>query len=432
MKLITIPLIFFLVGSYYIESYELTYTIFSILLFTAIFSFESLNVKILAFFFLIYFVIPFPNISTFRGTIEFLTIKLYSLFILFALVPFMFRLFRKKSYRTVLVRRISGGNRFFVLAILHLTIAYIFLAYIFLTHGFIFLNQDSRLGLNTYHTYILKSTIYIPLFYPFLDKTKRKKILFFFILFVLPIIPSLLIGSRGSVLLVLISVSIILILKTENLNDLLTNKFARIKSKHRLRIATLGMVGLVAVYVVFYIRRSGEGSLITATELLEYYFEEYNVLHIIILPMYTSLRETVGITNRILVNDYQNLFLSYPLFFAELITILPGVQPAPGQILAKEIIGAKSSGGLTPGILGGMYLDFGYYLLILPIGLSLFIKWLFKKAFYSDFFKIIYALTLAQYLHVYHRGFLKLEYLVAYFIIIIYYLFQKKTTCPLS
>ena len=137
-----------------------------------------------------------------------------------------------------------------------------------------------------------------------------------------------------------------------------------------------------------------------------------------ILPLYLNLRETVGIANQIIIEDLKvgNVI---PMFFLELFTILPGKQMSPGITLGN-LIGKSGDAGLTPGIIGGAYLDIGYLTVFVPVLLILFITYFYKKSFIDDNFKVIYVLSLIQFFHVYHRGFLKLEYFMSFLIIFVY------------
>ena len=143
------------------------------------------------------------------------------------------------------------------------------------------------------------------------------------------------------------------------------------------------------------------------------------------LPIYFNLRETVGLTNRIIVNNLHNTQSEIPLFFLELITFLPGKQISPG-ILFGNMVGKTQAGGLTPGMIGGLYLDFGYLCIIIPAFIVFIIGLLSFKAIANDNYKLIVTLLSVQFMHLYHRGFLKLEYLFAFAILFIYISFSMR------
>ena len=159
---------------------------------------------------------------------------------------------------------------------------------------------------------------------------------------------------------------------------------------------------------------------VSSAELVKQYFDLSipPIFIYMILPLYLNLRETVGIADKIIT---QNLEAgnTIPMFFLELFTILPGKQMSPGKTLGN-LIGKSGDAGLTPGIIGGVYLDFGLLTVLVPAFLIFLITYLYRRSFIDDNFKVIYVLSLIQFFHVYHRGFLKLEYFISFLIILIY------------
>src|SRR5690606_8977609 len=87
--------------------------------------------------------------------------------------------------------------------------------------------------------------------------------------------------------------------------------------------------------------------------------------------------------------------------------------------------------GLTPGILGALFIDFKWFSIIIIFFFMLLIQILRKKSLNSDYYKILFCLTTVQFLHLFHRGFVKPEYIVAYLVIIGYY-FLSKLKAPKS
>ena len=142
------------------------------------------------------------------------------------------------------------------------------------------------------------------------------------------------------------------------------------------------------------------------------------------MPLYASFRETIGLANVIVKNDYHNMETQYPLFVAELYTILPGKQPAPGQIIGG-FVGKNLDGGLTPNLLGGLYMDFGVYAIFGCMIFIIIINFFYKKAIFNEYYKILYVVSLTQFFHLFHRGFLKPEYVMAYIIIFFYFFILK-------
>merc|ERR1712115_477013 len=97
-----------------------------------------------------------------------------------------------------------------------------------------------------------------------------------------------------------------------------------------------------------------------------------------ILPIYFNLRETVGITNTIIKDNLRNDGI-IPMFFLEIFTILPGKQDSPG-ILLGELIGKVGDAGLTPGMIGGLYLDLGFWAVIFPCIFIFLISYFYQRS----------------------------------------------------
>src|SRR5690606_28665090 len=82
----------------YIESYEYTHLSFSLFLLFLAITRKSINTKIFTFYLFLYYALPFLNISTYRGTISFDTLKLYTFANFAIMAPLLF----------------TFGNKFFV------------------------------------------------------------------------------------------------------------------------------------------------------------------------------------------------------------------------------------------------------------------------------------------------------------------------------
>ena len=388
----------------------------SLILFLEFILNKDLNSKIISFFLLVYFFIPFLNISTYRGVIEFETILIYcisNIFILFVLRYFSYLKIPEKK-----IFYIKNNVNVFVLALIHIFITYILLFYLYFVYGNIFVNQELRFYISPIIGYLIKSTIYIPLV--FIALKKNTSFLYKFVFLILPLVPAFLIGSRGTVIMIIFGVMIVLLmmqLEKNKIINIINLKYKTLKFKHFL----YGLFSSsLILYSVFYIRRMTSKVYVSSTELIKRYFDVSipPVFIFLILPIYLNLRETVGITNQILTQKLKANSI-IPLFFSEIFTVLPGKQISPGAVLG-ELIGRSGDAGLTPGIIGGIYLDFGYFSLIVPSLIVFFICFFYRQCLIYDRYKILYALSLIQFFHLYHRGFLKLEYFISFFIVLVY------------
>jgi len=201
----------------------------------------------------------------------------------------------------------------------------------------------------------------------------------------------------------------------------------KVKDISKIKILFLGSVTAGLFSLVYFFRRMTQKTSITES-FSRYLDIKSNILVMFlipILPIYFNLRETVGLTNRIIVNNLHNTQSEIPLFFLELITFLPGKQMSPG-VLFGNMVGKTQEGGLTPGMIGGLYLDFGYLCIIIPAFIVSVIGFFSFKAISNDNYKLLITLFTIQFIHLYHRGFLKLEYLFAFLVLFLYLSFSSK------
>tara|TARA_B100000900_G_scaffold11896_1_gene9682 strand:- start:132 stop:1367 length:1236 start_codon:yes stop_codon:yes gene_type:complete len=388
-----------------------------VFIFEYVFS-KDLNTRIIIFFLFLYFFIPFLNISSYRGTIEFDTLILYCSSNILVIISLL--IFSKKRIKTSSIIYIDKSPNLYVFTLIHISFAYILLAYTYFRYGNIFSVQETRFVISPTVGYIIKSTIYIPLIFILLKTPKNY--LYYLVFIFLPLMPAFLIGSRGTVIMIIIGVLLLLLLM--NLEkavffNRINKSYTNIKRKHFL----LGsMFSIFVLYSIFYVRRAASKVYISSAELIKKYFDVKisPILVYLILPLYLNLRETVGITNQIIQKDLNNTNI-IPMFLLELFTVLPGKQDSPGIILGN-MIGRVGDAGLTPGILGGLYLDIGFFCVLFPMFFVMILCYFYKKSQSNDIFKIVYVLSLVQFFHLYHRGFLKLEYFMSFLIIFIYLL----------
>lgn len=413
----------------YLESYEYTHLIFSLFLLFISVTRKSINTKIFGFFLFLYYFIPFFNISTYRGTIHFYTLELYTYANFALMLPLLFtidkKLFIKKK---IAYKKISVTPLFVNVLLIHTIFVYLLVAYVFVTVGNVLIHQELRFFMSGTMSYLIKSTLYIPIFIFFFTKSQftKKNILLFIIL---PLFPAFFIGSRGTVIMMIISMILLYLMKNipRGKKYYLNNSKSWRKNKYRVYFSAF--IGLLLFQVVYYTRRLVSHTFLTPVELAQQYFGNAKWYSLLIMPVYFSLRETVGITERIIRDNVTNTYYNYPMFFSEMFTMLPGKRAAPGDVLSRVLYVGDYAGGITPGVIGGLYLDFGYWLVPMLFITSFFIYFLYRKSLNSDMYKILYVITIAQFFHIYHRGFFKPEYLFSYTIILFYiYIASLKST----
>lgn len=404
----------------YLKSYEFTHLTFSLLLLFVAITRQSINTKIFGFYLFLYYFIPFFNISTYRGTISFYTLQIYTYANFALILPLLFTISKNVFKKNEVKYKKIAITPFFVnVVIIQTIIVYLLVAYVFVTVGNVLVHQELRFFMSPMMSYLIKSTLYIPLFTLFFERSQftKKNILLFIIL---PLFPAFFIGSRGTVIMIIISVLVLYLLKNINIGEkyYLKNSKAWRNNKHWVYLTCC--IGLILFQIVYYTRRLVSTTFLSPSELAIRYFGNDNWYNMLIMPVYFSLRETVGITEKIIKENVSNTFFDYPMFFSELMTILPGEQPSPGIVLSKRLYQTNYEGGITPGVIGALYIDYRDWLIPILFFTSFIIYFLYKKSLGSDMYKLLYALTITQFFHIYHRGFFKPEYLVAYAIVLFY------------
>ena len=403
-----------------LENYVFLHASFSFFLLIILLTRKSLNTRIFMAFLFLYYALPFLNISTYRGTMSFETLKLYTLSNFAIIIPLVFTLNKKYIIKkNEVYKKIKITPIFINVVFIHLAFVYLLVFYVFFSVGNVLFHQELRFFMSPTISYLIKSSLYIPIFIVFFERAQftKKNILFFIIL---PLFPAFFIGSRGTVIMIVITVALLFLIKSfkSGANYNMKNNETWIKYKNKLYL--VGGVTLFLFQFIYYSRRWFSDTFVSNTELATRYFGNANWFYLLIMPVYFSLRETIGITEKLISKNVSNIWFEYPMFFSEVMTLLPGEQAAPGDVISQHLYTTDYPGGITPGIIGALYIDYRYWLLPFLVFISFLIYYCYKKSIMSDIYKIMYAISLAQFFHLYHRGFFKPEYFIAYAIILFY------------
>ncbi len=393
-----------IVSSFLLNNYIFSYI--SIILFLVV---SSVNIsgifRLVVFFLVFYLSIGLLNISTWRGYIDVEVINLYFLCVLLFLIPCVFIKSDITNDNKIFV---SNQKFIFMVMSIHLVIVYFSVLTVYVLYGNVLLNQTIRFLIPTSLEYIIKSALPVAALIPML-KYKNKAILL-----ILIILPAILIGSRGTAV-----VSILSYLISDMYFKFGGFDVYKIVNKNKKFI----LYSLLALFVIisgFYLRRGGNSDLSSVDVLMSYYFDYDNILIRVILPFHLGFKETIGLSNRVVVESIVNNINVHSLFFADLFTILPGERLAAGQTLGR-IFGTVEGGGLTPGLVGGIYIDYKMFtpLFFLFFGVSFY--FLESKLYTSPLFILVYSQIIVQFIHLFHRGFLKPEYITSVLIAYFYY-----------
>lgn len=342
-----------------------------------------------------------PINTTYRGIVSEHTYLLWFLAMLMLLIGMFLDL--KLKFKTIAGRNTKKLG--LTLLLLHVAIVYLSLLFVYINTGPIIINQELRLQVNPFLAYIIKSISPLSLLYIKQVRFIRNRVVFLGIL----ILPSVLIGARGVAMIYLLGWVIV------------TSKETNKSILQFLGRRGLLMTAFAFVFILFsgfYFRHNGS-NLSTVSSLMDNYFVGTGDWIIPLLPIFLGLREVIGISNYIFTHEVVNTWTSLPLIFQELVTLLPGEQVAPGRIISGQVFGLGSSvdKGYTPGIIAAFYLDGG----IGGIALGMFVSGALLSLSRSMNISISTYLALS-FLHLFHRGFIKPEY-IFHLLILIFYLF---------
>ncbi|MEL4415884.1 hypothetical protein [Shewanella algae] len=412
MILITLLAVFILISLLVLDTYVSLY--FVLLVVGALFCFKvDKLLKPIVLFVVFYLLVALLNISTWRGYTEVFTLKCYILSLSLLVLPMLF------GKDSIIDKKFRLGKNLKFVRVglsLHLFIAYSFVAYIYITKGIVLVNQDARFGIPTGIEYSVKSVLPIAAFIPFLFKRYHVPII------LLVVLPSILLGYRGTSVLAVVSYVIsVWYVSSIKKNEI---KIGGERNKKPIYIF-FGIICFFIVFSGFYLRRTGSSELATVDVLLDIYFDYNDWWVYLIIPFYLGFKETIGLTNSIISSEITNNINEHTLFFADLFTVLPGERLAAGQSLGK-IFGTIEDGGLTPGLLGGLYIDYGFLSFVFFFISGLLIKITVKLAYRHVLFIPVASLIITQFIHLFHRGFLKPEYITSVAIALFYYLMINK------
>lgn len=395
---------FFVISALYSGNYYFHYaSLITTLIFCLYFA-RDINSKIIIYFILGYYGISLLNISNYRGFITDDGMYVFHLFLgAFAVTNLLFNAKISKTLPQLhSVRAIRTGTfQLFILG--HLAISYSALVLVLITTGNIFLNQDLRFNIPASLGYVIRSTLpLIPILY-FLPYSQRRK----FALFALISLPSIFIGARGTAVSFIASYAILVMIGLINRRNRETIKKSALKSKKFLKIFGFSFLAFfITIASGFYIRRYNSQTWSSAGDIAQEYFQSDSILVFIILPFYLAFKETTGLANQIISNKLQ---LATNIFFSDFYTLLPGTHDAAGKIFGDEI-GRIGGGGLTPGIVGGLFLDYQYYGVVGMIILAILLTKSYAVTVKHPRYAAVYSILLFQFIHLFHRGFPKPEY----------------------
>lgn len=409
-----------------LENYIANYVILiSIIISQAVLS-KEFTFRIISLYLLGYLGVALLNISEYRNYISIDTIHLYIISTAFFFFPFL--LFKETTSSTAPTRSMRSIT--WVMIHGHLVIAWLAVFYVYVRHGIVAINQDERFGVPTALVYTIRSTLFIPLYIAMCGNSPKNKYKLS-IIFLASIIPSLLIASRSTVALGIFALALYII----TIQKYGWAKKIKISIGKRKRITLIAATCIACYSVItlgFYVRRANTDQLMSGSEYVSNYFYDYpKPLMMAIAPIHHGFNETAALTSRVVDRDITNTFTETPLVFADFDNLLGRSDISAPQFFGDSI-GRTQDGGLTPGLLGALLLDYRRTYFVWFVGIGFLFAILRRLSWNDRGWLCIYVVSISQMIHLFHRGFIKPEYISTFLISIIYVFSTKRETQPLE
>ena len=343
------------------------------------------------------------NISTYRNFISVETIKIYSLAFSLIIAP---RLLAPKSRKISMEWKTK--RLFEPMMYAHIIISWIALLYIYARVGPIIINQDLRFQIPTSFGYIIRSCQFIPL-YLFATGRLRISSMHNISISLFALLPTILIASRSTVFLVLLAIFFFWLHQTSNSQQ--GSRAIKNPLKNFLGSSLIFLAAIILISGGFYLRRASTSELLDGLKFVEIFMGNYpKFLTVPLAPFHQGFNEAAALTSRIVDFGYSNQFTPTPLIFADFDNLLGRSNISAAQYFGN-LIGRAQDGGLTPGIVGSVLLDYrgNFHIVFLIIGITIyFLKYLTSK---DQRWMTIYIIFMVSFMHLLLRGFIKPEYI---------------------
>jgi hypothetical protein len=152
-------------------------------------------------------------------------------------------------------------------------------------------------------------------------------------------------------------------------------------------------------------RRAVSPELLSADVSLDKYQVQY--LPGFLAQLHFGFRESIALTGQLIERPYD--MHGQDAFFADVLTMLPGQRASGGQIIG-QVFGSVLAGGLTPGMVGMLTLEFGrtWCLAAFAVcGLMIGGLWRWYARTQAPEIAFVYGFFVVNFLLLFHRGILK-------------------------
>lgn len=305
--------------------------------------------------------------------------------------------------------------------ILHFIILISFCAAAMITveHGLVFFNPEARFGVSAKLAYLVEFSIAsILTLYCYSTSTQKRKVeLLSFAVFVM----LLSLGYRNQPILLVIGMVLI---KVQSASYLELIKFRKVFSY-------IFSAGIFLFGLSYLIRiNNSVGRTLNWKETILEFDILWPSFSLPFIPLHMAAREGIGVAELALerIDDVETYVSRVGFFFLDFLTMLPGYELTSGRVLGY-VVNLNDTSSLTPSVIGGVFLAFGWAgIILLPVVMMSIISYAYYKykMTLDPHYKALTVLFAVYTIELINRGIFKPMYIFSVLIIYLVLLFRRR------
>ena len=363
-------------------------------------------INILMLFILLFYLSGLINLSSYRG---YITVKFWFLLLIISVCGLLIgNLFGFITKKKILYTRSIFINKTNIKIIL--LVSLISSAFITLKFGLLLVNPQGRFSVPPILQYLVEFSIpALVLLFNF-SNNKRKSMLL--VLFYILVLFSL--GYRNQPMILILCICL----------SFFISKYGQKRYKSKKSIINISLIASIILVVfsfLYVIRIQTSENLYKFDRMVSYYNVQYPQFTLMLLPLHLQSREAMGVTEVALERESQLKEFINPkqLFFQDIWTLMPGNQISAGNVLGI-VVNLNKNVSLTPGLLGGLYISFGIWgilIFFLVLGIIISKVWYKYRITKSPYYLTIVCLITSYTLELINRGLFKPMYILVFIVL---------------
>ncbi len=238
------------------------------------------------------------------------------------------------------------------------------------THGLVLLNPEARFGVSAKASYLVELSIPVVLSKFCIDMIRQQRFRWFMLgLPALALLMLLCLGYRNQPILLVLGIGLIVLMSLKD--------DAKVK-RFRLAFAAIAPVAMFSFGLSYLIRTNNSiGRTLSWQGMIREFDVKLPEFSLPYIPLHLASREGMGVAEASMerADDMSSYIERSWFFFSDFLTMLPGYSLTSGRILGMVVNGREDS-SLTPSILGGLMIGYGYIGVVVYFLLS---GWLLGK-----------------------------------------------------